>query len=178
MGKSIHWELCKKLKFEHAKKMVYAQPSICPRKGPSQIPIVFWFTNGSSNLGQTIRPYNNQQNKKNRQNRAVPADHRVKLKQNEMKDKYIDLARELKKLWNIKVTFILIIIGALGTVTKGLKGLEDLKIRGRVETIETITLLRLARILKKVLETWGYLLRLKLQWKTISKWWWEKLEKE
>ena len=33
---------------------------------------------------------------------AVPADHRVKLKENEKMDKYLDLARELKKLWNMK----------------------------------------------------------------------------
>ena len=31
---------------------------------------------------------------------AVPADHRIKLKEYEKKDKYFDLARELKKLWN------------------------------------------------------------------------------
>ena len=38
---------------------------------------------------------------------AVPADHRVKLKQREKKDNYLDLARELKKkLRNIKVTVI------------------------------------------------------------------------
>ena len=61
---------------------------------------------------------------------TIPADHRVKLKENEKKDKYLDLARELKKLWNMKVTFISIVIGALATVNKGLlKGLEDLKIR-------------------------------------------------
>ena len=36
----------------------------------------------------------------------------------------------------MKVTFISIMIGALGTVTEGLlKRLEDLEIRGRVETI-------------------------------------------
>ena len=58
---------------------------------------------------------------------AVLADHRVKLKENE-KDKYFDLAKELKKLWSMKVMFIPIIIDALGKVTKGLlKGLEDLK---------------------------------------------------
>ena len=34
------------------------------------------------------------------------------------------------------MTFIPIVIGVLGTVTKGLlKGLEDFEIRGRVETI-------------------------------------------
>ena len=33
---------------------------------------------------------------------------------------------ELKKLWNMKVTYVPIVIGALGTVTKGLlKGLEE-----------------------------------------------------
>ena len=47
-----------------------------------------------------------------------------------------------------------IVIGALDTVTKGLlKGLKDLEIRGRVETIQTTTLLRSARILRRVLET-------------------------
>ena len=45
-------------------------------------------------------------------------------------------------------------IGAFGTVTKGLrKGLEDLEVGGQVETIQITTLLRMARILKRVLET-------------------------
>ena len=57
---------------------------------------------------------------------AVPADHGIKLKECEKKDLYLDLARELNKLWNMQVTIILIEIGAFGTVTKGLlKGLED-----------------------------------------------------
>ena len=46
------------------------------------------------------------------------ADLRVKLKQNEKKDKYLDLTRELKKLWKMKVTVIPIVVGAIGTVTK------------------------------------------------------------
>ena len=53
-----------------------------------------------------------------------------------MTDKFFDLARELKKLWNMKGTIIPVVIGALDTVTEEvLKGLEDLEIRGRVETI-------------------------------------------
>ena len=67
---------------------------------------------------------------------AVQADHRIKLQECEKKDKYLDIARELKKLWKIQVTIIPIVIGAFGTVTKGLlKGLEDLEVDGRVETI-------------------------------------------
>ena len=49
----------------------------------------------------------------------VLADHRIKLKENEKKDKYLDLARELKKIWNMQVTMIPIVIGAFCTVGTG-----------------------------------------------------------
>ena len=53
----------------------------------------------------------------------------------------------------MKVTIIPIVIGAFGTVTKGLlKGLEDLEVGGLVETIQTRVLLKTARILRRVLE--------------------------
>ncbi len=81
-------------------------------------------------------------------------DHRINLKECEKKDKYLDLARELKKLWNMKVTIIPFVIGASGTVTKGLlKDLEDLEVGDRVETIQKTALLKTARILRRVLET-------------------------
>ena len=85
---------------------------------------------------------------------AVPAVHRVKFKESAKKDKYLDLTRELKKLWNMKVTVIPIVIGVLFTVTEGLvQGPEDMKIRGRVEIVQTKVLLRSTRILRRVLET-------------------------
>ena len=40
------------------------------------------------------------------------------MKKCEKKDKYLDLARELKKLWNMKVTIVLIVIGAFDTIIK------------------------------------------------------------
>ena len=79
---------------------------------------------------------------------AVPADRRIKLKECEKKDKYLDLAREWKRLWNIEVTIVPILIVAFGSVIKGLlKGLEDFEVSRRVETIQTTVLLRSARIL-------------------------------
>ena len=100
---------------------------------------------------------------------AVPADHRIKLKECKKKNNYLDLARELKKLWDIKVTIVPIVIGAFGTLTKGLlKGLEDLEVGRRVDTIQMTVLLRTTRILRSVPETWEDLLSLKLQWETIS----------
>ena len=59
-----------------------------------------WHTHGSLNLGQKTRPYNNQQQKKRTckiVDFAVLADHRIKLKESEKKDKYLNFARELKK---------------------------------------------------------------------------------
>ena len=59
---------------------------------------------------------------------AFLAEHRIKLKEAKK--------RELKKLWNIKVTVMLIVISMLTTVTKGLvQGLEDLEIKRQVEII-------------------------------------------
>ena len=85
---------------------------------------------------------------------VIQADHRIKLKESEKKHKYLDLAREIKKLRNMKVTIVPIVIGAFGTITKGLlKGLEDLEVGGRLETIQTTALLKTARILRRVLET-------------------------
>ena len=102
-------------------------------------------------------------------NFAVLADHWVKLKECEKKYKYLDLARELEKLRNMKLTVIPIVVGAFGTVTKRLvQGLEVLEITGRVAIIQTTTLLRSVRILRRVLETWRDLLSLKLQRETFS----------
>ena len=68
----------------------------------------------------------------------------------------------------MKATIIPIVIGAFGTVTKGLlKGLEDLEVGGRVETIQTSALSRMAKILRRVLKTWEDLLSLKLRWEPI-----------
>ena len=56
----------------------------------------------------------------------------------------------------MQVTIIPIVIGAFGTLTKGLqKGVVDLEVGGREKTIQTITLFRTARILRRVLETLG-----------------------
>ena len=63
-------------------------------------------------------------------------DHRVKIKENDKRGLGPCQRTKELKLWNIKVTVIPIITGSLGTVSKGLvKGLEELEIGGRAETI-------------------------------------------
>ena len=77
-----------------------------------------------------------------------------KNKRKQKRDKYVDLARELRKLWYMKVMVIPVVISALGTIPTGLvKGQEDLEIRGQVETIQAKASLRSFRILRSVLKT-------------------------
>ena len=75
----------------------------------------------------------------------MSANHRVESK---------DLARELKKLWNMKVTIIQIVIDALGKVARVVvHGLKDLEIKERVDTIQTTAPLRSEKILRRIMET-------------------------
>ena len=93
---------------------------------------------------------------------SVPANHRVKTKESKNIYKYMDLARELKKLLNMKVPVIPIVLGALGTAPKNFERiLEELEIRRRIETIQTKALLKSAKI--RVWGTWRDMLLLRLQ---------------
>ena len=165
VGKVIHWEMCKKFNFDHTNKWYMHNPTAV-LENDTQTPVGLWHTNGSPNFGQKIRPYSNQQKFGNLQNCRLCCTSWAQNKtvRKWEKDKYLDLARELEKLWNMKVTII-----PIGTIIKGLlKEVEDLEVGGRMETIQTTALLRMIRILRRVLETWGDLLFLKIQSKTIS----------
>ena len=150
--------MCKKFKFDHINKWYMHNPA--PFLENARHKLLWDFNIQTYHLIPTSRPdliiINNKKKKRTCKivDLPVPADHRIRLKECEKRDKYLDLAKELKKLWNMQVTIIPIVIGEFRTVTKGLlKGLEDLEFGGRVETIQTTALLRTARILRRFLET-------------------------
>ena len=156
--------MIKKIKFDHTNKWYMRNPE--PVLENETHKILWDFEIQTVNLISSRRSELVIVNKKKKKNAT---DNRLKLKENEKRDKYLDLARELKKLWNMKVTVIPIVKLGLGTITKRLvKKLEEFEIRGRVETFQTMTLLRSIRSRWSVLETWGDLLSLKLQWETIQ----------
>ena len=149
VDKEIHWELCKKFKFDHTNKWYMYNPESVQENETHKLlwdfEIEIDHLMSARRLDLIII---------NKEREFVPGDHREQLKESEMKDKYQKLTCELKKLSNMKVTVIPIVIGVLCTVTKGLvKGQVHLKIRRRVETIQNTVLLRSARILRIVLET-------------------------
>ena len=173
MGKVIHGELCKKLKFDHTTKLYFHNLESVLENG-------FWGINISVNFNQKARRNYNYQKKKKKGKKSepslvdftAPANDWVKIQESEKTDNYLDLTRELKKM---RVTVMLIVTGIFIMVFKGLEsGLEDLEIEGRIETIQTTALLRSARILRGVLETWWDLLSVTLQWKSTGQLWCEK----
>ena len=134
-GRVIHWELCKRLNFGHSTKWYMHKPESVLKNGIHKI---LWDLQiQTDHVILSKRQDLVLINKKKRTcwlvDFAVPTNYRVKIKESEKIDKYLHIAREVKRLWNMKVTVILIVIGALGMVTKGLeKGQEELKIRGRL----------------------------------------------
>ena len=169
VGKVIHWEIWMRFKFDHTNKWYMHKPAAVLENDTHKLR---WdFDIKTDHLISTRKPDLIIINDKKRhlQNCRLSCTGWPQNK-TETKNKYLGLARELKKkLWSMKMTITLIVIGALATVTKRLlKGLDDFEVGGRVKTIKTTALLITARILRRVLETWGDLLSFKLQWKTIS----------
>ena len=69
-------------------------------------------------------------------NVTVPANHIEKIKESEKRVKYLDFAREVRKLWNVSVMVIPIVCGGLGKIHKYLvRGLKELEIGERIKTI-------------------------------------------
>ena len=137
--KVIHWDMCKKLKFDHINKWCMQNPA--PVLENNMHKLLWDFDIQTDHQISARRPDLIIINKKKGTCKivdfAVPADHRIKLKECEKKDKYLDL-----------------VIGAFETETRGLlKGLDDLEVSGQVETIQNTSLLRTARILRRVLKT-------------------------
>ena len=68
---------------------------------------------------------------------AIPEDSRVKEKEAEKVEKYQNLARELRRMWEVKTKVVPIVLGALGTVPLRLKGnLKDIGVDTSITLIQ------------------------------------------
>ena len=99
VGKVIHWKICRKFQFNHTNKW-YMHNSDPVLENDSH-KLLWDFNIQKDHLIRARRPDLIIINKRKRiwknVNFAVPADHRINLKESEKRDKYLDLARELKK---------------------------------------------------------------------------------
>ena len=84
---------------------------------------------------------------------AIPYDTRVDDKEVEKIEKYLDLTRERKKVWNMKVIVVPLVVGALGTPAKEQeKRLKTTYIEIKITELQKTVLIHTSRILQKVIE--------------------------
>ena len=99
VGKVIHWEMCWKFQFDLTNKWYMHNPA--PVLENDSHNLLWDFNIQTDHLIPARRPDLIIINKRKRIFKivdfAVPAHHRINLKESEKKDKYPDLARELKK---------------------------------------------------------------------------------
>ena len=94
----MHWEMCKKFKFDHTNKWYMHNPTPVPEN--YALKILWDFDVQMDDVISARRPDLIIINKKKKKriykilDFAVPTDPRIKLKEYEKKDNYLDLARE------------------------------------------------------------------------------------
>ena len=84
---------------------------------------------------------------------AVPGDSRIEEKEKDKIEKYQDLGRELRKIWNVKVKIIPLVVGCLGAIPKQFGNrLKQIGFTAGTAQVQKTVLLGMARTLRKVLE--------------------------
>ena len=84
---------------------------------------------------------------------AIPADRNVVLKEAVKKLKYTSLqvGTEIQRMWNLKCTIILVIIGATGIVTRSLMK-EAAPGKHSIDSLQKTTILGTSHIIRKVVQ--------------------------
>ena len=154
-GKIVHWKLAKKCGFEVSDKWFeHEAESVLENE---DYKILWDFSIQTDHVIEARRPDVVLVDKKERTCKvidfAVPGDSRIEDKEREKIEKYQDLARELQKLWNVRVKVIPLVVGALGAIPKQFgKRLKDIGITAEISQVQKTVLLGTARILRKILE--------------------------
>ena len=83
---------------------------------------------------------------------TVPCDKNVSSKEIEKESKYKNLEIEIQRMWKMKTEVIPIVIGALGTIKKGMENnIRNVSENLNIKSLQKTCLLGTARILRKVL---------------------------
>ena len=91
-------------------------------------------------------------------------DNRIEQRVNYKMNGYNDLKRELKKIWDMLVKVMPVVVGTLGTTRKKLEQqLSDIEIQARIVELQKTGILYSARVLRNLYEVWGVLLKQNLK---------------
>ena len=139
VAKAIHWDLSGKCGFHRNDKWYNHVPESVQEN--ENYKLLWDFSIRTDHNIEARRPD------------LVLVDKRAKEKEAEKVEKYQNLARELRRMWEVKTKVVPVVLGALGTVPLRLKGnLKGLGVDTSITLIQKSALLGSARILRKVLE--------------------------
>ena len=154
VGRKIHWEVCRKIGFDVNEKWYKHEPEKLVENDSWKI---LWdFTIPTDHAIEARRPdmaiIYKTKNECKIIEFACPFDSRIEAREKDKTKGYNNLKGELKKIWDMPVKGIPVVVGALGTIPKKLKQrLSDIGIETRIVELQKTTTLYSARILRNVL---------------------------
>lgn len=159
MGLRVYWEVCGKLGLRRSEKWYDETPDPVRRRDDGKTEIWWDQKVCTPTVFEANRPdmvmIDREQKRWWLVDFSVPCDANVAKKEKEKISKYKDLATEVARMNAVKVEVVPVVIGALGTVPKGLMrwlkriGIEQ---EGVVGEMQTAALIGTVAILRKVLD--------------------------
>ena len=155
VARKIHWEVCRKIGFDVNEKWYKHEPEKVVENDSWKI---LWdFTIQTDHAIEARKPdmviIHKTKNEGKIVDFACPFDSRIEEREKDKMKGYNNLKRELKKIWDMPVKVMPVVVGGLGTTTKKLKQwLSDIGIETRIVELQRTTILYSARILQNVLE--------------------------
>ena len=155
MGRKIHWEVCRKTDFDVNEKWYKHEPEKVVENDSWKI--LWYFTIQTDHVIEARRPDMVIIDKTKNECKIIyftcPFDGRIEEREKDKMKGYNDLKRELKKILDMPVKVIPVVVGTLGTTPKKLRQrLSDIGIETRIVELQKTTILYSARILRNVLE--------------------------
>ena len=155
LGKIVHWKLATKCNFEATDKWYEHEPESVLEN--EDYKILWDFSILTDHVIEARRPDLVVVDKKERSCKtidfAVPGDSRIEEKEKDKIEKYQELARELQKIWKVKMNIIQLVVGSLGAISKQFGSrFKQIGIAVGTAQVQKTVLLGTARILRKVLE--------------------------
>ena len=155
LGKIVHWKLARKCNFEAEGKWYEHEPeSVLENEDYKTL----WdFSIQTDHVIEARRLDLVVVDKMKRISKiidfAVPGDSRIEEKEKDKIEKYQHLGRELRKIWNVKVKIIPLVVGSLDAILKQFGNrLKQIGITAGTAQVQKTVLLGTARILRKVFE--------------------------
>ena len=152
----IHWNMCRNHNFDYSERWYEHRAEKVLEN--DDIKLLWDFHIQTDHVIEHCRPDILILKKKERRaiivDIAVPGDPRVLYKERDKIEKYQDLKRELRKLWNLKaVSIVPVVIGALGAVSSDIQyHLDSVGCKLKISDLQKTALLGTAHILRKVLD--------------------------